>query len=167
MLIQNGLQAGFGFAPIAFKSDQHFHFIPNVIQALVVIGNRGLENSRIGQVDDPPGTLFIAHPIAHFHNGKLKQIDGHHIANFLIHLNAVPEFEGLLKQNKIPPGHIHNGILKGNGQSSREQTEIGGKIAKLVGPDKGQCHRAHNVNAIGHIFAPSIPQGNVALQPHD
>ena len=104
------VQDGFGFAPVAFKSNQHRYFIPDELETLGVICQWIGEYLPVGNVDHSSSALVSIHPVPNFQKGELKYPRVNHIPGMFAYLNAVTDLKGTPPKDKDPSSNVRDRI---------------------------------------------------------
>src|SRR5437879_9560629 len=110
-------------SPVALERHDHRHLVPDVAEALVVVGDGIGEDLAIRDVDDPPARLVRLHPRADLIERELEQAEIDHIPRVGADLHPVPYLEGTTPNDEGPPGEIRQGLLERDGEAGRAQPE--------------------------------------------
>jgi hypothetical protein len=123
--IGNAGERLFRLLPVALEGHQHGELVPDVLEALAVIRQHFGENLPVGNVDHPAGALIGVDPVADLHQTELEDPDIDDVTPVIPDLDSIAYLEGPPPQNEPPSGEIHDEVLEGDRQTSRDQPQEG------------------------------------------
>ena len=122
--------------PIAVEGEAHPDLVPDIPEALIIVGLRHGEDAAVGDVDDAACALLGVNAVADLEDGELEEADVDDVAAVVANLHAVAHGEGLANDDEEPSGHVLQEVFEGDGDAGREESEVGADVSEGVDPDQ-------------------------------
>src|SRR5437016_13624708 len=130
----DGGQNLFCLPPVALIRHEHRHFVPDVLEALVVVRDRLGEDQLIRDMNDAAGALIRVDPDADLVQRKLEQMDVDDIATVFSEFDAIADLERSSPQDERSPREIGQRILEGDREARRGEAEECGERRETYEP---------------------------------
>src|SRR2546427_10426755 len=110
------------FSPVALEGHHHRDLVPDVAEALVVVGDGISEDLAVRDMNDPPARLVGLHPGADFVERELEQAQVDDVPSVRADLDTVPYFERTAPDDECPPGDVRYRFLEGDREPRGHQS---------------------------------------------
>ena len=120
VLVENLQKNLFRFRPVAIERDTYLYLVPDVFEALIVVGLRHREYPSVGNMDDASRTLFGINTVNPFENRELKEPYVDDISLIFADLYTVTYRKRFSHHDKEPSGHILQQVFECNGDPCGE-----------------------------------------------
>ena len=151
-----------GFAPIALERHQHGHFVPDVGESLVVIGDRIAEHLAVRNVNDPPARLVRVHPRPELVERELEQAQVDHVPRVRPDLDAVAHLEGTPPDDERPPREVRHWLLECDREPCSQQAKEGREGLHAREPHAADDDGTDRHHQVRQTFAPAVAAPRVA-----
>src|SRR2546427_3794639 len=147
--------------PVALVRHQHRHFIPDVLEALVVVRDGLGEAMLVGDVYDASGALIGVYPDADLIERELEQPDIDDVALVLGDFDAIADLERPPPHDERPPREIRQRILERDGDARRDEAEERGERLEALEPFPADHQDADGEGEVGDRLAPAVARPRI------
>src|SRR3989442_246958 len=112
-------------SPVALERHDHRHLVPDVAEALVVVGDWIGEDLAVRDMNDAPARLVRLHPRADLVERELEQAEIDHISRVGADLHPLPHLEGTTPNDEGPAGDVRDRLFELDRQPCRHQPQVG------------------------------------------
>ena len=139
--------------------------MPDVWEALTVIGQRIGKDQMVRHMNDSPGTLFGIHPVANFNQTKFEDPDIDDVSPVITDLNPVSYHKRPSPEQEQPTRQTGNQVFQSNSQTGGDQSEKCGDGLNSGEPDPDNQEETGDYCNISDRLLPAITNLDVLGSP--
>ena len=143
-------------SPVALVGHQHGYFVPDVLEALVIVRDRLGEHHLVRDVDDATGALIRVHPDADLVQCELEEMHVDDVAPVLGDFDAIADVEGPPPDDERPCRQVGERVLQRNRDTRRDDPEECGEGFEAFEPLAPDHHDRDREGDVGDRLPPAV-----------